>query len=148
MNKIIKVLVMLLLVGILYCLLDSGHSQPPAGAWQGCGNTNGGGYTHDGTKVFDGNAPTTFTDLDLSAYVGAEHKLVLLKVRCDAAAYYGAFRPNGDTDDFFEARGACNRFYGGTGIASMAIVETGSDGIVEWRGYSAINYKIWLLGYM
>lgn len=134
---------------LIFYIIDVSFAQPPAGAWQGCGNTNGGGWTHDGTKVFDGTSPTTWTDLDLSSYVGAEHKLVLLKVKA-TSANTSAFRPDGDTDEYYSVNSysGCNRAWTTAAVFGMAIVETGSNGIVEWRTFAAEAFEIWLLGYM
>jgi len=135
-----------------YMFLDSGYSQPPEGAWQGCtGNSGNSGYTHDGTLVFDGTGPgLTWTDLDLSSYVGAEYKLVLLKIGGVGSNTAGAFRPDGDTDDYYLATpyASVNRFWVTSANEAMAMLETGSNGIIEWKTTSAAACKIWLLGYM
>ncbi len=86
------------------------------------------------TEVFNGNSPNPFawTDLDLSAVVGANHALVLLKFRNEnGAAKNTAFRPNGDTDSSFRSIGCAAGNAGGNLFAHF-IITTDAAGIVEW----------------
>lgn len=85
-------------------------------------------------EVFNGASPTVWTDLDLSAVVGANPALVVLKVYTGGASRDIAFRKNGDTDQFYDtdttsARGAALVF---TKPFCVVIVATDADGIVEW----------------
>ena len=82
-------------------------------------------------RVFSGNPPTTWTDLDLSSVVGKNYALVYLKVTQDQSnipTYY--FRQNGETSNF------------GSGFPSVTvnsaspaytIIPTDSNGVVEWK---------------
>jgi hypothetical protein len=93
----------------------------------------------DSTQVFSGTAPTTYTDLDLSAVIGANQKMVMLKV---TSPENGAitFRRNGDTSDYHptgntgEYGGVCScNLYGTVADQSgMIIVKTDTSGVVEW----------------
>lgn len=87
------------------------------------------------TQVYNAAAPTTWTDLDLSAVVGGNPALVLLKVITATSARQTAFRKNGDTDEFYGA--ATNAFGVALGDPTNAVhcvylVATDATGIVEW----------------
>ena len=86
------------------------------------------------TQVFNGTAPTTFTDLDLSAVVGSNRALVLLKLfNSEASGKETGFRRNGETE-------LVNKF-GGESVAAvtlpatsfgLVLVYTDDAGIIEW----------------
>jgi len=105
-----------------------------------------------GAQVFDGNAPTDWTDLDLSSVVGARRALVFLKVKnnstTDARNY--AFRPNGDSDDYYAAAdfhscSACRVTHGDCGTA---LVITDTSGIIEWKEPAGDPATIWVWAYI
>ena len=108
-------------------------------------NTN---YTT--TNVFNGTTVSvTWTDLDLSATVGTESRVVLLKVY-DSGAAGGQFfvRTNGDTGAY-EATSASNGIgAAGTLLSTTAndshtlIVKTDSSGVIEYRASGAFALKV------
>lgn len=89
-----------------------------------------------GTEVFSGNAPASFTDLDLSSYVGSNAALVYLKIHnTSAGGKWYFFRKNGETDtmatDTYEHAGL---IYVVNGQFGYVVVITDSSGILEWHG--------------
>ena len=111
------------------------------------------GWIVDGSLVLSSTAsPTTWTDLDLSSYVGSNEALVFLKLENTdtIGASTIAFRQNGDTDDFYDTSYThvsqiVNLAVGGFGYVS---VPTDSSGIVEYRAEDAwLDLDVWLIGY-
>jgi len=88
-----------------------------------------------GTEVFNGSAPTSWTDLNLSGTIGAQTTLVLLKFLAVGFVNRAAFRKNGDTDelDVTTAGGGAHYVYAGPNTYGVAVVATDSSGIVEWK---------------
>jgi len=89
------------------------------------------------TQVFNGTSPTSWTDLNLSAVVGANQAIVLLKVSFqDPTVREISFRKNGDTDQFFGhvayAHGVATTVGSNTIPSSYVLIVTDSSGIVEW----------------
>ena len=85
------------------------------------------------TQVFSGTAPTTWTDLDLSAVIGAQVTLVLLKVSTNALRVY-SFRRKGDTDEHYHLdnrSASCLSI--NTGTFGVAVVVTDAAGVIQWR---------------
>ena len=112
-------------------------------------------WHHSVTLVYDHQKPSAnWTDLDLSGVVGANYALVLLKVKCFAGTEIEyAFRPDGDTDDYISSRNSPsggNYLRIGPGSVSLAILETGSNGYIEWcsPNGSGNEASIWILGYI
>lgn len=95
--------------------------------------------------VFDAAAPTGFTDLDLSAEIGANEAIVLLKVLRAAGSGRVEFRTNGDTT-------ALARYsICGVNILGVedawVIVVTDAAGIIEWKVNAADAVAIRLQSY-
>lgn len=92
------------------------------------------------TEVYNANAPTAWTDLDLSGTIGSRASLVLIKIYFDDAGVLAsmAFRKNGDTDEIANGNGV-----GVSGIGDnrqkfcVIAVPTDSSGIVEWKAANA-----------
>ena len=115
-------------------------------------------YVHDGTLVRDGGVnptpnPAAWTELDLSAYVGANRALVVLKaLNNEAAAKINfAVRPNGDASNFWA--GSCNDAAHKADIleqtAIIVVCETDAAGIIEWFAEDVgLDLDITLLGYI
>ncbi len=99
-------------------------------------------------------SPVAWTDLDLSAHVGAQRVLVALKVEVPTSGRYVAVRTNGDAADF---RGFGVGAHGvqtvheqtidGSTRASLLIVETDAAGVIEWISSVACNVTITLQGW-
>ena len=106
------------------------------------------------TEVFDGNAPSSYTDLDLSAVVGANSAMVYLRVKhCTNLYDIYYFRVNGETEgvsvDTTYATGGvsvCDPV--GDGGIEYVIVVTDSAGIVEWLSNNQHATKINVIAYI
>jgi len=103
------------------------------------------------TQIYNGSAPTVWTDLILSSYIGARRALVLIKVKNNGPyAQRYKFRPNGDTDDYTVAS---DQFQGtaciiASGYCGWIFVTTDADGKVEWATNNGYNSTLWLVGYI
>lgn len=108
-------------------------------------------WKHSGAQVFSGIAPTSWTDLDLSSYVGSNRALVLIKVKGASGSSTHIFRPNGDTDEYWRCSDLSDMgaqgHKGECAEAGLVVVETDATGIVEWRGQGT-NVTLTLLGYV
>ena len=103
------------------------------------------------TSVYNAAAPVAFTDLDLSAQIGAVTAVVMLRVENNAGAQDSQyqFRENG----FAKAIGGSSS----AGGASMAliihacavyiIVKTDAAGVIEWIASDANSTQIYLIAY-
>ena len=96
------------------------------------------------TEVYDSTAPGAFTDLDLSAVVGSNSAVVLLKVTTSTSTDDRVhFRKNGEAA-VCAAHGASG---GGTMLGNeiiYVVVVTDASGIVEWKatGTTLTNWKV------
>ena len=117
-------------------------SNPPAGAV----------LTVAETQVFNGAAPTAWTDLDLSATIGSQSTLVLIKFKGDGTQQIVAVRQNGDTDEFYET--AAEGYNSGTvqakGVAGhkVLLVATDSTGKIEWKANNTDVTTIDVISYI
>ncbi len=122
-------------------LQTGGHGANPA--WANAG------VNFLSTKVYDATSgiPTTWTDLDLSATIGAATHLVYLKVvnKDGATAAQYKFRPNGEAagDALIGASSLGGNDSGGDGTTVTAgdcgfvLVKTDASGVVEWYSSSS-----------
>jgi hypothetical protein len=123
----------------------------------------GAGWRHSGTQIFGSTggalAPgTTFADLNLSAIVGANVALVMLKVQAVTNQNTFSFRTKGDSFDLSEGSALWQNYAGGASVAYCApdkiayvMVETDSSGFVQWATpYGSAGYlaKVWVAGYV
>jgi len=106
-------------------------------------------WKHSGSQVFSGASPTSFTDLNLSAIVGANYAFVVLKVTNSTGGYLFTARTNGET-----AIVGNSTWGGGTSLAALVdntiayiALETDSAGIIEIKGDVNNNITINLIGY-
>jgi len=107
------------------------------------------------TEVFNGVAPTTWTDLDLSGTIGAQASLVLLKFTFTVSVTTPtvAFRKNGDIDEFYYT-GASSYASGVALICGMdelhmaVLVATDASGIIEWKASEASSCTIDIIAYI
>jgi len=104
------------------------------------------------TPVFNGNSPgvVAWTDLDLSAVVGAQPALVLIKIAGSVSDYH--VRKNGDADDFTGAIASawgCASSRGDAVQHTVLLVATDDAGVIEWKA-SIINtpVQIDIIGYV
>ena len=131
-------------------------ATPLAAAYGGTGGTTypptSGFWTHSGATVYSGSAVNSYTDLNLSSYVGANRALVLLKVYVtNSDGSWCNFRTNGET--YAIALNAyahgISGLYPENGTMAYAMVETDSSGIIEWITDSTSDlYTITLMGYI
>lgn len=104
------------------------------------------------TEVFSGTSPTTWTDLDLSAVVGANYAEVMLKVYSATANKGMAFRKKGDTDEFLEGVQfitgvACVHVYN-AGRHYVVKVFTNAAGVIQWKHETASTVTIDVMGFI
>lgn len=111
-------------------------------------------WTHDGTQVYDTTAPQSWTDVDLSAYVGSNRAFVFLKCKSPDGTMELRFRTNGATEEIGYQAGAS---YNGAGCSGGTIaggniiyvtLETDASGIVELKSKEARDLDVWLEGYV
>jgi len=111
------------------------------------------GIGWDGTAVFDGTAPTSWTSLDLSSVVGSRRTLVVLMVFNGDSNYDNGFyfRWGGSGNDFsgdpasYPAANKCKlepQKYG------MVICTTDTSGVIEWMADNAYSAKVYVLAYI
>lgn len=108
---------------------------------------------YDGTSVFDSTSPTSYTDLNLSAQVGAIRAMVFLYVVTTGGNIDVQFRTNGTTED--QGFSSASYFGGGSACATIAngrgayiVLPTDSSGVIEWKAGSALAMTINLIGYL
>lgn len=108
-----------------------------------------------GAQVFDGTAPTVWTDADLSGVVGAQRSLVLVMIRnlYGSGSNSFAVRENARGDEVWTGGG------GGYGVSQVLIsgvagtrdafllVTTDAAGIVEWHCDAAIAAQAYVVAF-
>jgi len=109
-------------------------------------------FEAEGTKVYDGAAPTTWTTLDLSGIVGSNHALVVLLVvlRTNYATNYAFSWASNDIylpSQFADTKG-CNAIRLEGQKAGYVMVLTDSSGAVHWRADGAENTHVHLDAYL
>ena len=123
---------------------DSDTELPTEKAVKTYVDANGGGGTvFDTTQVFNGTAPTTYTDLDLSSVIGTNQKVVVLRI-LTASASQVRMRRNGESSDIYasSAGNGISAVYVNSSQISYAMVVTDTSGIIEWLSNSAITHTI------
>ena len=94
---------------------------------------------------------TSFADLDLSTVVGANKALVMLKVTVASANFIVMARPNGETtiDGSGTPSSSSIAYAGSSNLTQVLWVETGTDGIIEWKIVSGtVNANAWVMNYI
>ena len=94
------------------------------------------------TEVHNAAAPIAWTDLDLSAVVGANPALVMLKFAevANASAPIVAVRKNGDVDQFYQITSqgvAVGKAQQNSAALTVLLVATDVNGIIEWTAQAA-----------
>lgn len=105
------------------------------------------------TEVFaSGAAPTSFTDLDLSSFIGTTQKMVVLKFNASAfgaGTLYYVVRTNGDTSDtsIASAPQGTNKCGLAASTSGTVIVKTDINGVIEWKSSSSTAVSITIESY-
>ena len=117
--------------------------------------TAGAALTATETEVFSGNAPTAWTDLDLSGTVGANAALVLIKLQNTTATDMRAvaFRKNGDTDEFWgpgqdDSASGCALVNILMTFHLVLLVATDNAGKIEWKAEIGAAATIDIIAYI
>ena len=104
------------------------------------------------TQVYNAVAPVAWTDLDLSATIGAVASIVLLKVTetDNAAAPTVTVRKNGDADEFVgQTRGACVTIAGqNSAFHGVVVCATDAAGVIEWHSSAAQTITVDVIAYI
>lgn len=113
----------------------------------------GGGLTVSGSTVFSGSSPTSWTDLDLSTYVGENSALVILSISGDGDMNATAVRQNGDTLQYYDngveanAYGAALAHHDADAVLILICV-TDTAGVIEWITETSQTASIKLIAYV
>ncbi len=131
-------------------VLTADSGETPGIKWAAAGG-GGASLTVAETEVFNDTSPTSWTDLNLSATIGAQASLVLLKVFSTGVGLY-AFRKNGDTDNFY----ANTSTPAGCAMVDIPpvekhmviIVATDAAGVIEWIAENAQTTTLDIIAYI
>jgi len=112
-----------------------------------------GRFTYSGATVYNANAPTAWTNLSLSSYVGSRRALVLLMIENNGgSATNYRFRMDGVGG---EQRPETNNYPGVFSCKCDTIEEhnyvwclTGTNGYIEWDADHNVNTVVTLLAYI
>jgi hypothetical protein len=116
------------------------------------GAITGKGWQHSGAIIYNAPAPSDWSTLDLSSYVGSNYAFVVIKVYQGARSYFkfkpygsaGDWHKEGDADDYAANAGRIDE-----NGAAIVCLETDSTGRLEWHvDPGAGNYILTLLGYI
>ena len=109
------------------------------------------GWVHVDKQVSTGASPTSFTDIDCSAYVTEEALCMFEVAPSGAGGGVCCFRPNGDAADYYESSTGgqgSSAVSPGTGETGTVCVMCDSGGIVEWKCATANNRDVQLIGFV
>lgn len=115
----------------------------PSGKLIATTTPSGGGAHHTNVQVFSGTAPTSFTDLDLSATVGTASTTVLLWVTGGTTGnvYFEPKGASGTWDGCNVGTNSCgtSAIRSGASQTGIVITETNSSGLLQWRSSVGSN---------
>ena len=104
------------------------------------------------TEVFNGTSPTAWTDINLSATIGANSALVLLKIANAVSERSYAVRKNGDIDEFYSL---CTVYGKGVALSDIPtahhvalLVAADAAGIIEWKCEVAQTTTVDIIAYI
>lgn len=95
------------------------------------------------STVFTGNAPTSYTDLDLSSIIGSGVHIVLLNVGTTSGGAMGySFKTKGDSNYDYYSNGYSQSqpYTPSDSYRATFIVRTDNDGKIQW--YAQQNYPV------
>lgn len=110
-------------------------------------STKGTPVTISEAQVFNGSAPTSYTDLDLSGTVGSNLAIVLLKIKNTDNADHYTFRQNGDSDTYQVGDSGTHDINMGSGNSGLLLVYTDASGILEWTTTDGDDVTIYIEAY-
>jgi hypothetical protein len=138
--------------GSMYYATDNGiNYQVSGGTWLTVSSI---ALKWSGATVHNSTVPSSWTDLDLSAIIGAKQTIVVLEVRNSTGSANGrvSFRPNGSS---YETGGSVNfenaavvNYDAILNCGGLAICTTDANGILEMKGISGQTVTIKLLGFI
>jgi len=96
-------------------------------------------------QVFSGASPVAWTDLDLSAVVGAYQGTVLLFVIMNDVGGSIWLRRNGVGNEVAQGSSAANLLAPIAG--AYLVVECDAAGIIEWKTNLALNWILYVMRY-
>ncbi|WP_027420735.1 hypothetical protein [Crocinitomix catalasitica] len=101
-------------------------------------------------EVLNGDAPTEWTDLDLSGVVGKNFAMVTLKVTNFSSTdpLVAIFRQEGDVSDYTIGSDTDNMVSLGIYGTGQAIIYTDANGRIEWKANRVIPTKIEVVAYI
>jgi len=111
---------------------------------------------HADYRVYNGDAPTSWTELDLSPWVGSNYALIFLSIdNQDPSAGFYQFRMGTESDDVGMNASGYDKASGSTevtiasGLVHYVILMTDESGKIDWRcDDNTINTTIYLRGFI
>ena len=107
--------------------------------------------TNSDTQVYNGNAITSWSELDLSSFIGTAKALVFLKVINNDATNNTRFlfREKGDNSTYQLANDPGTNFTSiNAGCSSQIMVRTSDEGIIEWISNNSFSCTIELISFI
>jgi len=102
------------------------------------------------TIVYEGNASTEWTELDISKAVGKNYAQATLKIynQVNRRGLMAYFRQKGDESDYMFGSATENSVSLGYSGVGQTIVLTDDKGIIEWRADSDVQVKIEVIAFI
>jgi len=136
-------------------IIEAYKLQPVGGSYPTCTLMNGviGRFSPSGSTVYNGAAPTSWTDLNLSAYVGSRWALVLLQIENNGGSDTNyRFRMNGSSSEQYPNANDVGGVFGckcdTTQEHNYVWCMTDSSGKIEWDADVASSTVVTLLAYI
>ena len=107
--------------------------------------------TNSDTQVYNGNAVTSWSELDLSNFIGTAKAIILLKVINNNATNSARFlfREKGDYSTYQSANDPGTNFTSiNGGCSGQIMVRTSDDGIIEWISNNSNSCTIELISFI
>ena len=130
--------------------VDAAATTIPSGDITDCRIMVDPGYKYSGSSAYSGNAPITWTDLDMSSVVGSVRALVLFKLTNNSTTSTRtySFRPNGDTDEYYNVTYPTpTNFKLFEEMSTLVTIQTDASGVIEWKASGANDTDIVVLSF-